>query len=784
MKKSLLMAVFTIGSLLTQAQNPTLLGHLSYNTSCAGIWHYVDSLGNEYALVGAGDRVSIVNVTNPVTPVEVFNVPALPGENSLWREVKTYGKYAYAVSEAGGGVIVIDLSNLPASINSKHWYGDSTINGLLNVGHTIAATDGYIYIFGSDIGVGGVIIADISDPWNPRYTGQYNLNYVHDGYIRNDTLWAGEIYIGQFAVIDVTNKANPVLITNQQTPGQFCHNTWLSDNGEYLFTTDEQPGAPLGSFKVSDLGNIQLKTIYYCDSAPNEEVHNVRVLNDFLINPNYGSHLTIVDAARPENLVEIGDISASFNASPQYLCWDASPYLPSGNIIATDVYGGLFIYQPTYVRACYLEGTTTDSITNNSISDVKVEIMATTKTTTTDISGNYKTGIPTAGTYDIHFSKPGYIPKTYYNISLSNGVLTNINAEMVSFSVSGQVSGQLTLLGLQGANVSASNGVNVYYTTTDANGNYVFTDVVFGTYTVTAAKWGYVSSCVTQLLDGSAPINFLLGSGFMDDFATGNAWTINSTCSTGVWTRGIPKGTTLSGNYANPPADVSTDCADLCYITGNGGGSSTNDDVDNGFTSLNSPVFDLTSYSNPFINYARWFFINSNVNPTSSDTLFITIDNGFNTATLELATLNTAGNGTWVFKNFKVSDYLIPTSTMTLTLFVSDKTGSGNVVEAGLDNFLVTEGTLGINDLNNTDKQLIVFPNPFNKSFFVKINAELLTQKSMLSLYDLEGRNIYSTLVTGNTTEVIIPAEISKGIYILKAANTNRIIPPVKVISQ
>ena len=425
----MLIAVLLCISFFAKAQNISLVGHLSYNVSCAGVWHYVDTVGNEYALVGARDRVSIVNVTNPASPVEVFSVPALTGETSLWRELKTFGKYAYAVSEGGGGLIVIDLSNLPNSINSKHWYGDGAIGGQLTTGHAIAATDGYAYIFGSNIGSGGAIIADLSDPWNPHYVGQYNQQYIHDGYIRNDTLWAGEIYLGQFSVINVTNKTNPVLITTVQTPGQFCHNTWLSDNGQYLYTTDEQTNAPLGCFDVSNINNIQLKNVYYNDSLPNEEVHNVRVKNDFLINPSYGSHLTIVDAARPQNLVEIANATATWNGSSGYLCWDASPYLPSGNIIATDISGGLFIYTPVYVRACYLEGTVSDSLSGTLLNNVSIEILTTTKSTSTNLNGIYKTGTPTAGTYDIRFSRPGYITKTYSGVVLTNGLLTTINVK-------------------------------------------------------------------------------------------------------------------------------------------------------------------------------------------------------------------------------------------------------------------------------------------------------------------------------------------------------------------
>ena len=34
--------------------------------------------------------------------------------------------------------------------------------------------------------------------------------------------------------------------------------------------------------------------------------------------------------------------------------------LPSGTIVASDIDNGLYVLSPTYIRACYLEGTITD----------------------------------------------------------------------------------------------------------------------------------------------------------------------------------------------------------------------------------------------------------------------------------------------------------------------------------------------------------------------------------------------------------------------------------------
>ena len=93
--------------------NMSLLGDIDYqsthNSNLSNIWGYVDDLGNEYALIGVnGDPnqtntggLAVVDVTDPAVPVEVafFN-----GANSDWREIKTYGDYAYVTTEASAGL--------------------------------------------------------------------------------------------------------------------------------------------------------------------------------------------------------------------------------------------------------------------------------------------------------------------------------------------------------------------------------------------------------------------------------------------------------------------------------------------------------------------------------------------------------------------------------------------------------------------------------------------------------------------------------------------------------
>jgi choice-of-anchor B domain-containing protein len=395
-----------------------LLAHVAMDTvSLAGCWHHVDSSGREYALVGHSKGLSIIDVSNPTAAFQRFNVPGLPNN---WREVRTWAGFAYVGSEASGsGITIIDLQYLPDTIYWKVWYGDGQYENQVQRSHTVQTADGFLYIFGGGNVTNGATIADLSDPWNPQIVGKYTNAYIHDGFIRGDTLWASEIYDGRFQVIDISDKSNPIPLISHPTPYAFNHNSGLSDNNQVLFTTDEKTNAPLASFKVDDLENITLLDTYRPSLKPDREVHNVRVLGDYLICPSYGGQLSVVDATRPENLIETG-IDSLGNA----LVWDADPYLPSGILFATFKNNGFRIYQPNFQHACWLEGQVRDAVSGAPISTAFLEISDLPLLDSTRTNGQFKTGHRLAGSYQLKVSKPGYQTKWINPVALSYGEVT------------------------------------------------------------------------------------------------------------------------------------------------------------------------------------------------------------------------------------------------------------------------------------------------------------------------------------------------------------------------
>ena len=413
-----LLSVFTLSS------QPGLqrIGHLSYAPLfLAGCWHHVDNTGGEWALVGTSAGLSIVDLDNPAQPVERFNVPGLSGN---WREVKTWAGYAYVCSEAvPSGITIVNLNYLPDSIQWKVWRGDGFFEDMILESHTVHARDGFLYMFGGAIVSNGAVIASLNDPWNPHILSKYAAHYVHDGFVRGDTLWASEGNASQVTAIDISDKTNPVPIVSQPTPGGYAHNCWLSENSKTLFTTDEVANAPMASFDVSNLNDIRMLDIYRPSKKPQGEVHNVYVVKgDYLVCPSYRGQLTLVDGSQPDNLIEI-----AWDSLGTSLVWDADPYLPSGIIFATAKTEGLFIYQPTYLHAAWIEGLVTDAVTGFLLPDAKVFVLNTPNADTTGADGIYKTGASLTGNYTLRVERPGYHTQVITSVSLLSGVITTLN---------------------------------------------------------------------------------------------------------------------------------------------------------------------------------------------------------------------------------------------------------------------------------------------------------------------------------------------------------------------
>ena len=264
MKRILILLFIPLLSLSQNSLNMDLLGSVNYPaTNGNDIWGWVDQSGNEFAIVGLRDGVSVVDVTDPVNPIEMFFINDI---YSIWRDIKTWDNYAYVTTESDTGLLIIDLNDMTGNT-----YYHRTVFNNPN-GQSIAFTaahnlyideNGIAYIYGASSNTGnwtpnGAIFLDLdTDPINPRYLGEWDDFYVHDGMVRGDTLYAASITADEMFVIDVSDKTNPIVLGQIATPSNATHNAWVSDDGNYVFTSDEVNGGYITSYDITDLANIQ-----------------------------------------------------------------------------------------------------------------------------------------------------------------------------------------------------------------------------------------------------------------------------------------------------------------------------------------------------------------------------------------------------------------------------------------------------------------------------------------------------------------------------------------------
>ncbi len=774
--------------LVAQAQlNVSYISDVSYNTDLNDIWGYVAPDGTEYALVGLRNGVSIVSLADPANPVEVANIP---GSSTTWRDLKTWGETAYVTCDAcGDGLLVIDLSDLPNSAPYYNWT-DVPGGGIGSCHNIYIDEHGYAYLAGCGANNGGMVFIDcFSEPGTPIFAGFAPSIYAHDVYTRDNLMYASEIYAGVFAIYDVSDKSNVQFLGSQVTPAEFTHNTWLSDDGNYIFTTDETGNAPVASYDISDPTDIVELDQFRPLETLGEGVipHNVHVWNDYLIISYYTDGCIVVDASRPDNLVLVGNFDTYIPASTGFSgAWGAYPFLPSGLILISDIGNGLYVLEPNYVRACHLEGAVTDASTGLGISNVNIEI-ATTELYDVGVEGNgdYATGLAIPGTFEVTYSSPGYVAQTIVT-TFENGGL-NIQDVMLEplamYSVSGSVTDAVTGEPIPFAAITVIGEGDVQGYTAGADGNFTFS-IFEGSFEVAAGIWGYGYGSTS--IDVTAPLsgqNIELYPGYEDDFAIDYGWTVSGDAARGIWERGEPDGTTYNGDQCNPDFDVSDDTGNLCFVTGNGGGGAGDDDVDNGMTILTSPVMDLSDYNTPVLSFSYWFFNDGgggNSEPPN-DALTVVVSNG--EAEITIATYNVSISDWFESDEFFLSDVIDITDNMQVSFIASDLQGSGHLVEAAIDAFRVTDfDASGVEDFSENGLLLTAAPNPFSNGVNIVYEITKGFTSADLHIYNVLGECIQVIKLADGKGNVRIAEQLTNGIYFVQLKADNKVGVPLKIV--
>lgn len=350
-----LAVLLTVPSVDAQVTSLDTLKHYDVQPlgSYSAIWGYTAPDGREYAILGVNGGASYPGGTSIIDITDnnnVRQVAFIGGLNSGWREMKTYREYAYVVTEAGGGVQIIDLSQLPdtARLVRSFNYTSGTKNILKS--HSVSLHDGFLYLNGcANWSPGGMVIFDLrNDPENPVYAGEYQPAYIHDSYVLRDTIYASAINSGGgLFIADARNKSSIQFIGKISYTGSGTHNAWVTKDRKYVVTTDEIGSTPK-TLKIWDIGNlptIPTTSVATFTPVPGQIEHNVTIRGDYAYVAWYSAGVRVVNLTNPAVPTDAGGYDTSPTTSGYNGVWGVYPYFPSGKIIAGDMQNGLWVFR-------------------------------------------------------------------------------------------------------------------------------------------------------------------------------------------------------------------------------------------------------------------------------------------------------------------------------------------------------------------------------------------------------------------------------------------------------
>ncbi len=617
-------SIILFSFLLADSYNMQLLGRLEFEQQTSDITGFYQD-GREFAVIGLQNTTAFVDVT---TPSEAFEVGRIDGGTSIWRDVKYWNRHVYIGTEADDGIKVVNVDNPD---NPTLVY---TITDVDN-SHNVHVADGYLYIVGAD--EYDIWIYDLAFPGNPSLVGTWSGEYIHDIDVVDDIIYGMAIYSSTAYIIDATDKTNPQTLVSWQYPGM-AHDCALSEDGNYLVTADEMAGGNLKLWDIQDYLNINLLDEFTVN--PEHSVHNVYV-KDGLVYCSYYADGTRVYDISTQNFVEVGYYDTSEVEGLYVGNWGTYVYLPSGNIVSSDIETGLYILSYGGITIQHID------MLDQSYDSGTIDFQALVETSIGDIESvnlNYS------------FNNSQNWSQTPMELDLSN--------ELDDF----------------------------YYTELSLP-----LDQIVVSYFISASNSEGQESFYPSLGE-SQPITFFVGDIpilYLEDFESGvNGWDVQGDATDGFWEAAEPVGTYYGDVPVAPEEDVTID-GDICFVTGNNAPPETpsNDDVDGGETVLISPSIDVSGEYEVVLVYHRWYTNNLGDNP-STDTWKVQIssDGGSSWYDIENTSIS---NNSWEKKVFFLSDYIDLTSSMQLRFIAEDvynegEFGSGgSIVEAAVDDIML-----------------------------------------------------------------------------------------------
>ncbi len=330
------------------------IGEANLQNQYNEVWGYAAN-GREFAFIGSTVGLNVFDVTDPVNSVLVDQVAGrFAGSGVVHRDYKVHAHHLYAVCDQGPSSLqIFDLQYLPDSV---HLVYDSDEFFFRAHNIQVDTVNARLYTCGGSNPFSVYSIADPADPVRLSNLEQDvhwwggAVGYVHDCFVRDNIVWCNDE--DGMHVLDFTDPQEPVLlgaITSYANAG-YNHSGWMNDAGTLYVMADETHGSPLKFIDATDVTDLEVGSTVTTGVHPASVVHNPFFTGDKVHVAYYHDGYWSWDVSDPDQPALLGfyDTNLAPNGNTFRGAWGVYPYLPSGNMLVSDMQTGLWVLRTDF----------------------------------------------------------------------------------------------------------------------------------------------------------------------------------------------------------------------------------------------------------------------------------------------------------------------------------------------------------------------------------------------------------------------------------------------------
>jgi hypothetical protein len=236
-----------------------------------------------------------------------------------------------------------------------------------------------------------------------------------------------------------------------------------------------------------------------------------------------------------------------------------------------------------------------------------------------------------------------------------------------------------------------------------------------------------------------------------DDLESDQGWTIGwegDDADQGIWERVDPEGKVSSTFGDTQPEDDVSEDGSLCFVTDGRGGAWSSYDVDDGVTSVVSPVFDWSGHEG--VSSIQFWSFSFDYQPTD-DTLRCGISNDGGTTWMDIYHQFGMEQNQWTHRKVYLTDDLIDyTDQMRIRFQMEDINSFTTCAEAAIDEIEIRVSNCFADDVDDTELPIAFVveqnsPNPFNPSTAIRF-ALPSDGRVEVNVFDAAGRKVRTLL--------------------------------------